>query len=666
MVAALLDDILHLVGDHFREIFSRQLSRRVEINSQNKDCLTIDQKRTALLQAYGLQYAQNLVFKDPEGFADEFQQCTSGLTELVRRLPQLHTVSVQDLNVSHQLMVTLSEVPHLRSLALNFLANVGPNLDDSDASSGSIVGTEVLSSSQATEETAEGTDNDLNASNISDGMTCQVIDLVDGEVNLGEDGPEETDLEDLILIRLPPRFTPVFKLESFRNMNRLSVMNMFGDPNIWSEWLLGILPQSPSLKHLSLSIAEETEHILYHCQKQEALARVFSGLCFEYGERALQPLRLRTLRLGRPFSFPDLPTLSILTELKHLEDIYIFNQNPTHSIPFDVLSPEATPSLRRLFLEVVSNSLLERLDDIFGVPQVRKPTTLGIQSWDNGGIRLAEFRNLLNKTPDLLLPVCMGGFGDLGVVLPRLIHNLVIRQLSISVPESVWDIQFPEGVLFDNFRVILMTMENLEALWVASCAEGRKFSSFSEDGMRHLRAMKTATLLSAIAALAATAAAAAELKIDVTHKVECERKTKKGDKVSMHYRGTLAADGSQFDASASFFSAPFPSRNSAQLMNAVLIGRFDSQATTAVPLSTSKSALGSWDEGLLDMCIGEKRTLTIPPEYGYGDRGIGPIPGGATLIFETELVGIAGVKPPAKADEAAPEGEAKTAKKEEL
>lgn len=62
--------------------------------------------------------------------------------------------------------------------------------------------------------------------------------------------------------------------------------------------------------------------------------------------------------------------------------------------------------------------------------------------------------------------------------------------------------------------------------------------------------MKTTTVLSAIAVMAATAVAASELKIDVTHKVECERKTKKGDKVSMHYRGTLEADGSQFDASA--------------------------------------------------------------------------------------------------------------------
>lgn len=50
-----------------------------------------------------------------------------------------------------------------------------------------------------------------------------------------------------------------------------------------------------------------------------------------------------------------------------------------------------------------------------------------------------------------------------------------------------------------------------------------------------------------------------------------------------------------------------------------------------------------WDQGLLDMCPGEKRKLTIQPEWGYGARGMGPIPANSVLIFETELVSIAGV-----------------------
>lgn len=49
-----------------------------------------------------------------------------------------------------------------------------------------------------------------------------------------------------------------------------------------------------------------------------------------------------------------------------------------------------------------------------------------------------------------------------------------------------------------------------------------------------------------------------------------------------------------------------------------------------------------WDEGLLDMCVGEKRKLTIQPEAGYGSRNVGPIPANSVLIFETELVGIHG------------------------
>lgn len=47
-----------------------------------------------------------------------------------------------------------------------------------------------------------------------------------------------------------------------------------------------------------------------------------------------------------------------------------------------------------------------------------------------------------------------------------------------------------------------------------------------------------------------------------------------------------------------------------------------------------------WDEGLLGMKVGEKKTLTIPPEKGYGSRAVGSIPANATLIFDVELIGI--------------------------
>ncbi|EPS30398.1 FK506-binding protein 2 [Penicillium oxalicum] len=127
--------------------------------------------------------------------------------------------------------------------------------------------------------------------------------------------------------------------------------------------------------------------------------------------------------------------------------------------------------------------------------------------------------------------------------------------------------------------------------------------------------MRLTTLFLSLASLAC----AAELGIETTHKVECERKTQNGDNVQMHYRGTLQADGKEFDSS------------------------FKRNAPLEFKLGTGRVIKG-WDQGLLDMCIGEKRTLTIPPEFGYGDRGIGPIPGGATLVFETELVGIEGVE----------------------
>ncbi|TVY73601.1 FK506-binding protein [Lachnellula suecica] len=127
--------------------------------------------------------------------------------------------------------------------------------------------------------------------------------------------------------------------------------------------------------------------------------------------------------------------------------------------------------------------------------------------------------------------------------------------------------------------------------------------------------------IAALASAATTVLAADEVTIDITKAVECERKSVKGDKISVHYRGTLQSDGSQFDAS------------------------YDRGTPLSFVVGKGQVIKG-WDDNLIDMCIGEKRTLTIPPTFGYGDRAMGPIPAGSTLIFETELMGIDGVPAP--------------------
>ena len=87
-----------------------------------------------------------------------------------------------------------------------------------------------------------------------------------------------------------------------------------------------------------------------------------------------------------------------------------------------------------------------------------------------------------------------------------------------------------------------------------------------------------------------------------------------GDTVSVHYAGTLQS-GQEFDNSRKR-GAPFTFKVGAG------------------------QVIKGWDEGLVGMQVGGERVLVIPPEKAYGEQGIGPIPGGATLQFTVELVAI--------------------------
>ncbi|ETE57465.1 Peptidyl-prolyl cis-trans isomerase FKBP2 [Ophiophagus hannah] len=128
-----------------------------------------------------------------------------------------------------------------------------------------------------------------------------------------------------------------------------------------------------------------------------------------------------------------------------------------------------------------------------------------------------------------------------------------------------------------------------------------------------------------------------KLQIGVKKRVDnCPIKSRKGDVLHMHY---------------TIYSPPIGVILDDLIQQGVgVTGKledgteFDSSLTRDQPfifsLGTGQVIKG-WEQGLLGMCEGEKRKLVIPSELGYGDRGAPPkIPGGATLIFEVELLKI--------------------------
>lgn len=69
---------------------------------------------------------------------------------------------------------------------------------------------------------------------------------------------------------------------------------------------------------------------------------------------------------------------------------------------------------------------------------------------------------------------------------------------------------------------------------------------------------------------------------------------------------------------------------------------FDTTTTSNTPYSfvLGGNVITGWNQGVPGMKVGGKRTLTIPPDLGYGSTAKSNIPANSTLIFDIELVAV--------------------------